>query len=59
MRYIFIFQYIPDKGVQEYLQREDIYNTSRSSNNNNNNNICLMLYDEIIDTMDEYDLELR
>lgn len=29
------------------------------SSNNQTNNICLMLYNEVLTYMDEYDLELR
>jgi hypothetical protein len=46
--------------MQGYLAREGhLDNISASSRSPNNNNICLMLYDEVIIHMDEYDLELR
>ncbi|CAF5007575.1 unnamed protein product, partial [Rotaria sp. Silwood1] len=52
--------YIPEKDEQEYLIREGhLKNISiSSSRSSNNNNICLMLYDEVVIYMDEYDLEL-
>ncbi|CAF3841294.1 unnamed protein product [Rotaria sordida] len=54
------FSYIPEKDEQEYLIREGhLKNISvSSSRSSNNNNICLMLYDEVVSYMDEYDLEL-
>ncbi len=57
------FQYIPDKDEQAYLVREGyLKNPSTSSSrssHNQLNNICLMLYDEILAYMDEYDLQSR
>jgi hypothetical protein len=58
-KYSHLFRYIPDKDVQEYLIREDhLKSNSISSRSPNNNSICLMLYDEVIIHMDEYDLDL-
>ncbi|CAF3554016.1 unnamed protein product [Rotaria sp. Silwood1] len=60
-KYSHLFKYIPEKDEQEYLIREGhLKNISISSSrsSNNNNNICLMLYDEVVIYMDEYDLEL-
>ncbi|CAF3130286.1 unnamed protein product [Rotaria socialis] len=59
-KYSHLFKHIPDTEEQEYLTREGNWkNVSISSSRLlNNNNICLMLYDEVINYMDEYDLEL-
>ncbi|CAF0773022.1 unnamed protein product [Rotaria sordida] len=59
-KYSHLFKYIPEKDEQEYLIREGhLKNISvSSSRSSNNNNICLMLYDEVVSYMDEYDLEL-
>lgn len=48
-----LFKYIPENDdVYEYLKN------NAQLFNNNNNNICLMLYDEVITHMDEYDLQI-
>ncbi|CAF2542356.1 unnamed protein product [Rotaria sp. Silwood2] len=59
-KYSHLFKYIPERDEQEYLTHEGhLKNISISSSRlSSNNNICLMLYDEVISYMDEYDLEL-
>ncbi|CAF0863101.1 unnamed protein product [Adineta steineri] len=52
-KYSHLFKYVPDENEQSYLIRKGYL-----ENNSDNNNICLMLYDEILTYMNEYDLEL-
>jgi len=60
-KYSHLFKYIPDKDEQAYLVREghlkNLFTSSYRSSHNQTNNICLMLYNEVLAYMDEYDLE--
>ncbi|UJR34115.1 hypothetical protein I4U23_021522 [Adineta vaga] len=59
-KYSHLFKYIPDKDEHTYLLREDHLKSTffSSSGSPINQNICLMLYDEVYNNMDDYDLEL-
>ncbi|CAF0935159.1 unnamed protein product [Adineta ricciae] len=56
-KYAHLFKYIPDKEEQAYLLRAE-YLKPTSTRSPTNQNICLMLYDEVFNYIDDYDLEL-